>query len=53
VRNIPAGVTNAGEGGSARPNGSEEEFRIPPKGQARSTDLATVVLEREQSLWAS
>jgi hypothetical protein len=53
VKNIPAGVTNAGEGGSARPNESEEEFRIPPKGQARSTDLATVVLEREQSLWAS
>jgi hypothetical protein len=32
VRNIPAGVTNADEGGSAGPNGSEEEFGIPPKG---------------------
>jgi hypothetical protein len=53
VTNIPGGVTNAAEGGSARPNGLEEEFRISPKGQVRSVDLAAVVLEREQSLRAS
>jgi hypothetical protein len=28
VTNIPGGVTNVAEGGSARPNGLEEEFRI-------------------------
>jgi hypothetical protein len=29
--NIPEGVKNAIEGGSVKPNGPEEEFRISPK----------------------
>jgi hypothetical protein len=32
AKNIPGGVTNALEGGSTKPNGLEEEFRISPKG---------------------
>jgi len=51
--NIPGGVKNAVEDGSAEPNELEEKFRISPKGQAGSVDLATGVLEREQSLRAS
>ena len=29
--NIPGGVKNAAEDGSGRPNGLDEEFRIPAK----------------------
>jgi hypothetical protein len=51
--NIPGDVTNTSEGGRSRPNGLEKKFRISPKKQVRSVNLAAEVLEGEQSLRAS
>jgi len=44
---------NGSEDGRRRPNGPEEKFRISPKKQDGSVDLAAGVLEGEQSLRAS
>ena len=51
--NIPGDVANTSEDGRSKPNGLEKEFRISPKKQVRSADLAAVVLEGGQSLRAS
>jgi hypothetical protein len=46
-------VKSAAEDGSLKSNGLEEKLRTLSKRQARSVDLAAVVLEGEQSLRAS
>ena len=50
---IPSRVKSVAEDGSSKSNGPEEKLRISSKRQARSVDLAAVVLEGEQSLRAS